>query len=164
MVKRKEGDMSVQTILKGHEFFRHLKVEAVDKINSFSERKKFQRDEFVFKFEERADKVYLLLEGSVHLRLPARPEEFSIVIAKPEKDDLFGLSPLLGSDRYTLEAKCSEKSEVLAIDAKKFRNLLETEPNVGFYIMTEVARVYFDRYIQLLNRLQSIVLQIPLIP
>jgi len=155
--------MSVQTILKGHELFHHLRVEEVDKISSFSERKTFQRDEFVFKYEEKAEKIYLLLEGSVHLRLPSRPEEFSIVVAKPEKDDLFGLSPLLGSDRYTLEAKCPEKSEVLAIDAKKFRNLLETDPRMGFYIMSEVGRIYFDRYIQLLHKLQSIVLQIPLI-
>jgi CRP-like cAMP-binding protein len=155
--------MKVQTILKGHEFFHHLRVEAVDKISSFSERQRFQRDEFIFKYEEKADKIYLLLEGSVHLRLPARAEEFSIVVSKLEKDDLFGLSPLLGSDRYTLEAKCLEKSEVLVIDAKKFRNLLETDLNMGLFIMTEVARIYFDRYIQLLNKLQSIVLQIPLI-
>jgi CRP-like cAMP-binding protein len=155
--------MSVQTILKGHELFHRLRVEAVDKISGFSERQRFQRDDFVFKYEEKADKIYLLLEGSVHLRLPARPEEFSIVVSKLEKDDLFGLSPLLGSDRYTLEAKCLGKSEVLVIDAKKFLNLLETDPNMGFLIMTEVARIYFDRYIQLLNKLQSIVLQIPLI-
>jgi CRP-like cAMP-binding protein len=155
--------MSVQTILKGHELFHHLRVEAVDKISGFSERKTFQRDAFIFKYEEKADKIYLLLEGSVHLRLPARPEEFNIVVAKPAKGDLFGLSPLLGSDRYTLEAKCLEKSEALAIDAKKFRNLLETDLNMGFFIMSEVGRIYFDRYIQLLNKLQSIVLQIPLI-
>jgi hypothetical protein len=34
---------------------------------------------------------------------------------------------------------------------------------MGFFIMSEVGRIYFDRYIQLLNKLQSIVLQIPLI-
>lgn len=155
--------MSIQTILKGHELFHHLRVEAVDSISSFSERRIFQRDEFIFKYEEKADKICLLLEGSVHLRLPARPEEFSIVVAKPEKGDFFGLSPLLGSDRYTLEARCLEKAEVLLIDAKKFRNLLETDLSMGFFIISEVARIYFDRYIQLLNKLQNIVHQIPLI-
>jgi len=48
-------------------------------------------------------------------------------------------------------------------DAKKFRNLLETDSTVGVIIINEVASTYFNRYIEILNRFQGIVTQIPLI-
>jgi CRP-like cAMP-binding protein len=161
--KRKGANMSVTTILKGHEFFSHLRVEDVDKISRFAESKVSEPGDFIFKHGEKAEKVFLLLEGSVHLGLPAKPEEFLVLVSKVEKGDLFGLSSLLGSDRHILAAQCLEKSEVLVIDAKKLRNLLESDCIIGFFIMSEVARAHYDRYIALLNRLQSIVLQIPLI-
>ena len=156
--------MSVESILTGHELFRNLSVEEVDKISEFSERRGFDKNDTIFPQGQLAEKVYLLLEGGVHLRLPAKPEEFRIVVSKLKPDDLFGLSPLLGSERYTLEAQCSEDAEVLAIDAGKFRRLLENDSTAGFFIMSEVAATYFQRYIKVLDRLQNIVLQIPLLP
>ena len=156
--------MGVKSILKGHELFLNLNVEEVDAISDFSERRGYDKGDTIFPQGQKAEKVYILLEGEVYLRLPASPEEFRIVISKLGKDDLFGLSPLLGSERYTVEAQCSEDTEVLAIDAVKFRKLLEASTTSGLYIMSEVAKVYFERYAELMKRLQSIVLQIPLIP
>jgi len=156
--------MGVQNILKGHELFLNLNVEVVDAISGFSERRGFDRGDTIFTRGQKADRVYILLDGVVYLRLPATPEEFRIVVAKLVKDDLFGLSPLLGSGQYTVEAQCAEDAEVLAIDAARFRKLLEQNTSSGMYIMSEVAKVYFERYVELLKRLQNIVLQIPLIP
>jgi len=155
--------MGVQNILKGHELFLNLSVEEVDRVSGFSERRGYDKNDTIFLKGQKADKVYLLLEGAVYLRLPASPEEFRIVVAKLGKDDLFGLSPLLGSEQYTVEAQCAEDAEVLAIDARKFRKLLEASSSAGFYIMSEVAKVYFERYAELMKRLQNIVLQIPLL-
>jgi signal-transduction protein with cAMP-binding, CBS, and nucleotidyltransferase domain len=162
--QRREVLMGVKSILKGHELFLNLNVEEVDAISDFSERRGYDKGDTIFPLGQKAEKVYILLEGAVYLRLPASPEEFRIVIAKLEKDDLFGLSPLLGSERYTVETQCAEDTEVLAIDAVKFRKLLENSTTSGLYIMSEVAKVYFERYVELLKRLQNIVLQIPLIP
>jgi len=156
--------MGVQNILKGHELFLNLSVEDVDKISNFSERRAYGKGDTIFPQGQKADKTFVLLEGSVYLRLPASPEEFRIVVDKLDKNDLFGLSPLLGSERYTVEAQCAQDCQVLAIDAQKLRKMLETSTTSGFYIMSEVAKVYFERYVELLKRLQNIVLQIPLLP
>lgn len=156
--------MGVQSILKGHELFRNLSVEDVDRISGFSEVRGFARGDTIFLRGQQADKVYILQGGVVYLRLPADPEEFRIVVAKLEPGDLFGLSPLLGSEVYTLEAQSAEDCEVLGINAREFRSLLEDRSASGFYIMSEVARVYFERYVELLKRLQNIVLQIPVLP
>jgi CRP-like cAMP-binding protein len=156
--------MTVASILKGHELFRNLTVEDVDRISRFAELRAFDKGDTIFLLGQKSDKVYILQSGTVYLRLPAEPEEFRIVVAKLGDYDLFGLSPLLGSEVYTLEAQSASDCEVLAIDAQKFRSLLEDSAASGFYIMSEVARLYFERYVELLKRLQNIVLQIPVLP
>ena len=156
--------MSVTNILKGHELFHNLSLEEVNNISEFSERRGWDKGDTIFLKGEKADKVYLLLEGAVLLRLPAQPpDEYRIIISKIGEGDLFGLSPLLGSSRYTVEAQCDADTEALAIDAGKSRKILEDDSVAGLAIMSEVADIYFHRYIELLERLQNIVLQIPLI-
>ncbi len=153
--------MSVANVLRGHELLKNLAMEEIDKISRFSERKKYKKGDTIFLHGEASAHVYILLKGRVLLRLPAKPEEFRIVIARIAEGELFGLSPLLGSEKYTAEAQCAEDSEVLAIDAQQLRALLQEDCVAGFCIMGEVAHAYFTRYIKLLGRLQGIVTQIP---
>jgi CRP-like cAMP-binding protein len=155
--------MKVASILKGHALFSNFSIEEVNLISGFSEKKRYRKHELVFEYGQKANHVFVLLEGSVLLHLPAKPEEFRIVISKVAAGDLFGLSSLLGSEQYILDAQCAELADILVIDAKKFRNLLEKDPTAGFIIMNEVASTYFNRYIEILNRFQGIVTQIPLI-
>ena len=155
--------MSLVPVLKAHRFFRRLETDEIEKISEFSERRKYPKDDKIYLHDQKADKIYLLLQGTVFLRTRAREDEAKVIVSKLEGGDLFGVGPLLGSNYYTLEAYCAEESEVLCIDAEKFKNLLEANHKAGFLIMGEVARVYFERYIAILNRLQKFISQIPLV-
>ena len=119
--------MSVASILQGHELLKNLTMEEVDRISRFSERKKFKKNDTIFLHEADAAQTFILLKGRVLLRLPAKPDEFRIVIGSINEGELFGLSPLLGSAKYTSEAQCAEASEVLAIDAIELRKLLQAD-------------------------------------
>jgi CRP-like cAMP-binding protein len=123
----------------------------------------YEAGETIIKVGGAPTHVFLLLEGAVNLRLPAHPAEFGIVVSQIEKGELFGISPLLGSSRYTAAAQCAGASTVLAIEAKPLRALLKANPVVGFHIMTQVAQVYFSRYMSVLKILQGVVGQIALI-
>ncbi len=155
--------MSIDRMLKGHDLFQSLSVEEAHRLSGFSSVKKYEADDTIFKYNGLGLHVYMLMEGVVYLRLPASPQDFSFAISKIEKGELFGLSPLLGSERYTATAQCTEPAEVLCIEAKPFRELLQKNCPVGFQIMSQVADVYFTRYISLLKNLQGVVNQIPLI-
>jgi len=154
--------MKVASILKGHALFSNFSIEEVNQISGFSEKKRYRKHEVVFSYGEKADYVFILLEGSVLLHLPAKPEEFRIVISKVTAGDLFGLSSLLGSEHYILEAQCADLADILVIDARNSEPLGERS-TAGFIIMNEVASTYFNRYIEILKRFQGIVTQIPLI-
>jgi len=155
--------MSVGKMLKGHDLFASLSVEEMNQISNLASSKTYAADETIFKYNGAGSHVYMLMSGSVYLRLPANAPDFSFVISKIEMGELFGLSPLLDSPRYTSTAQCTEECEVLAIEAKPFRELLRNNHLVGFNIMNQVAHIYFSRYIAVLKNVQSILNQIPLI-
>ena len=155
--------MNIDGLLKGHDLFRSLTPNEANQLSSFSSVKKCSANEIIFRYNDVADHVYMLMTGSVHLRLPASPQDVSLVISTMEKGELFGLSPLLDSPRYTATALCSEDTEVLSIEAKPFRELLMGNCMVGFNVMNQVAHIYFHRYINVLKNLQGVVNQISLI-
>ena len=155
--------MNIDKIVKGHDIFRSLNVDETAKLSGFSADKKFKAGDVVFKYNGASSHVYMLMSGSVTLRLPAAGSDISFAISNLEKGELFGLSPLLGSKRYTSTAQCNSDVEVLAIEAKPLHDLLKENAPVGFDIMNQVARIYFARYIDVLMHFQGIVSQIPLI-
>jgi len=126
--------MSVASILKGQEFFHNLGAEEIEAINGFSEQRTFEKEDQIYTYAEKADKVYLLLRGSVLLRLPSMDGEAKLIIAKIEKGELFGISPLLGAEGYAVDALCAEKAEVLAIEAGSLQRLLREDCVAGFAI------------------------------
>ena len=152
--------MGVTRMLKGHELFRSLSFEQVEKISSFSGLKEFHKDENVFKSGVLGSHIFVLQEGRVNLRLPADAHEASLVVGRIEKGDIFGLSPLLGTGRHTTTAKCAGHCKVLAIPVGPLRELLEQNSLVGLHIMTVAAQAYFTRYIETLNRVQKVINEI----
>lgn len=155
--------MSVTKLLTGHELFRSLRFEDVDRINSFSGLKDLDADAFVFERGMQGSHIYVLLEGQVHLRLPAGAHEASLGVGRIEKGEIFGLAPLLGAGRHLTSARCAEPCKVLAIEAAPLRELLEQEHAVGFHIMSMAAQAYFTRYVETLERVRKVINEIAVV-
>ena len=155
--------MSVTGMLKAHDLFRALTPKELDQVSSFSAVRKFEKDQMVFELDQRSRHVFQVLEGSIYLQLPGALPEFNIIVSKVEKGEIFGLSPLLGTSRYTASARCVNRCAVLAIEAESFRRLLQENSLVGFHIMSRVADIYFNRYVEVVKNLQGVLGQIPMI-
>ena len=150
--------MNGPTEFKGHELFRSLSMEAVHRINQLSEIKEFKAGDTIFHQNQEANNLYILLEGLVALRFPATEEAFSVSVIKIEKNDLIGAGALLGSLKYITQAYCVKDSKIFSINAKKFRQILEEDGINSFAVMVKIAHVYFERYIYLMQKIQSIFL------
>ncbi len=155
--------MPAERTLKGRDLFGSLSVEETNRISGFSDVRRYDPGDTIFRFNAPCTHVFSLLEGSVHLALPAKPDDVSVVISKIEKGELFGLSPLLDSKNYTTTAVSQTYTEALAIEAQPFQRLLRENCPAGLDIMTQVAHIYFNRYISVLQSLQGVVNQIALI-
>ena len=152
--------MDVPRTLGGHDIFRSLTVEEVNQVSSFAAMRKLQKDELVFEIDSRSTHVYMLIKGGINLRLPAKDQDFNLVISQVKAGELFGLSPLLGSTKYTTTAQCTAPTEVLSIEAKPFEALLKGNLHVGQEVMRQVANIYITRYIELLMRLSGVMSQV----
>ena len=149
--------MSNETVLKGHDVFGSLNVDEIHELSTFSTVKEFKDREIVFANNQAASHFYILMDGLVYLQLPASLPEFTIPVTKVEKGELFGISPLLKSQRYTSTAQCYKDTRALAVEAIPFRNLLQRNCPAGLDIITRVAGIYFTRYLDLIRRFQGVV-------
>ena len=149
--------MSVTSMMKGHELFQSLSFEDIEKVSTFSASTTFDRGEEVFRSGSLGTHFFALLDGEIRLRLPAKAHETSLVVGRIERGGIFGLSPLLGSPRFTTTAVCHTTCTVLAVEVAQFRTLLENNCRVGFMVMSVAANAYFTRYVATLKRIQNVV-------
>lgn len=149
--------MSETTMIKGHELFQSLSFEEVEQVSSFAGPKHYEEGQTIFRKGEKGSHFFIVIDGRVNLILPSEDNESQLVVGRLEKDEIFGLSPLLGSDRYSTMARCPEKATVLAVEIVPFWKLLEDNPRVGLHMMNVMAQAYFARYIDTLARIQNIV-------
>jgi len=154
--------MGIGQILKGHDLFGLLSVEDMNLVSGFSSVKTLSAGESIFQFNALSTHVYVLMKGSVHLRLPSDDPDVSFLVHKLKTGEFFGLAPLLGQDRYTTTAYCTSAVQVLAIEAEPFRELLQHDYAVGYQVMREAARIYYSRYLGVIRSLQGVISQIPL--
>jgi CRP-like cAMP-binding protein len=97
----------------------------------------------------------------VELRKPTR-EGPSLVVDDLIEGSIFGVSALMGTGRCLLNAECVEDSEVLKIECKVLRQILDENPVVGYATQRRISQIFFKRYVDAMERLQAVVQAIPL--
>jgi CRP-like cAMP-binding protein len=145
----------------GQEIFKHLRAEQISEISAASEVVKFKRGDMIYRRGQKAGSVYVVLEGRVALRMPGN-ENFRLAIDTCDKGDLFGTSVFFNMDNYVLDAQCTEDSEVLKIDFLVLKNIMDRDRLTGLAIQTQIAKIYYNRYINTMEKLQAILMSIPL--
>jgi hypothetical protein len=75
---------------------------------------------------------------------------------------IFGSCVCFQFDAYSLTARCSTDSKLLKIKASTLKKLMDEDILMGYAIQTTISRVYFQRYIETMRKLQAVVQSIPL--
>lgn len=133
-------------ILSRFNLFRDLPESFLSEIAKIGIESFVKKDEFIFREGEAADKLYLLIGGSVALRvkLTSRPESVTVsFVSKPYQS--LGWSGVVAPHHYTSSAECEEDCELLIIPAEPFLELLQAQPQHGFVVMKRIAEVIADR-------------------
>jgi len=147
--------------LVGHDLFQLLRPDQVQIISDVAERISLADGETVFAQGEEAVHFYVVLEGQVALRLPGRTG-VNILIEEAGRGAVFGSCLCFQRRSYTLTARCIQDSNLLKIKASTLKDILEEDPVLGHTVQALISRVYFQRYIDTMLKLQSIVGNIPL--
>ncbi len=146
--------------IKAQDVFSFLRPDQVNAISDASERVTCNAGDLVYEKGDKAESLYVVLDGEVTLRVPGQGG-VSLVIDQLGKGALFG-GPLGQKRRaYALSAQCSQKAKLLKIDMGAMKKLMEQDERMGLYLQRHIATAYFNRYIDTMKKLQAIVRNIP---
>jgi len=141
------------------EIFSLLTSKQVAEISEVAVIKHFQEGQIVYDHKEAAINLFILLEGEVSLRIPSKKdmsiEKFSLEIEKiTDHGELFGTNLLFGIKRYITRARISKPSKIMILDAEKFLHIMR-ENGSEFVVMSYLAKVYFQRYINTMKEFEE---------
>jgi len=100
----------------------------------------------IFTMGHLADRIYLLLEGTVRLTIHATalPEPMTITVINTP-DRVLGWSAIIGSGHYSSTALAVTDVRAIAIDGHALMDFLNQNPCDGYVVMMRVAQVISQR-------------------
>jgi len=132
--------------LKNLEALSVFNEKQLGELAKLTEKKSFKAKEHIYEHGDRAKYMFIVSKGLVSLRQLMPGDEVGIVFEMRERGEFFGAACLMKPQQYTLSAVCMEDTEVLAIDADKLFDLVESDPELGTKFMRKIAQLYFERY------------------
>jgi CRP-like cAMP-binding protein len=136
--------------------FTYLDPEQINAIHRASEVVEYRAGEVVYSQGDKAEFLYVVLEGKVELRLPLK-KGFSVSIESLDGGTMFGAGASFALQAYTLTAQCLANSKLLKIDAPLLQQLMENDCRMGYAIQKRISALYFKRYIKTMMKFQAAV-------
>ena len=147
--------MAVEKLEK-HELFGLLSPEDIGRLSNVSGLVKLKEGDKICSEGIPASHLFILIKGRVELRRPTRGGH-SFLVDDLIEGSIFGISSLTGTDRYLLNAECVKDSEVLKIEGKVLRQILDENPVVGYATQRRISQIFYKRYVDAMERLQTVV-------
>jgi len=142
--------------LEKHELFGLLSPEDIRSLSGVSAVMAMKEGEKVCSEGVPASHLFVLLKGRVELRRRTKGGT-GFVVDDLTEGSIFGVSAMMGGDRYLLNAECTMDSEVLKIEGRTLLQILDQNPTVGYATQRRISQIFFKRYVDVMERLQAIV-------
>jgi CRP-like cAMP-binding protein len=111
----------------------------------------YTQDTIIFKQGDPAGFLYVLVEGTVDLRL----REEKTIISLNEKSDLFGWSSLVENAEYTASAVCRSTVKAIQIETgPKLGRILNAHPEFGLILYRRLAALFNKRLSNIYQKFQ----------
>jgi CRP-like cAMP-binding protein len=147
--------------LNRHELFELLTPKQMERLSNSSGTVKLEEGQRICLEGAPATHLFVLLKGRVELRRPTKVG-LTLLVDDLTEGGIVGVSSLMGTGRYLLNGVCVEESEVLRIEAEELRRILEENPVVGCAIQQRISQIFFKRYVETMERLQTVVQAMPI--
>jgi CRP-like cAMP-binding protein len=172
--------------LSERDVFHYLRPEQINAIDKISETIDCHAGDLVYTRGDKARYLYALLDGQVELVLPGKggiavlieslnrdaifgtsasfaPRAWWFIGHRNPNDAVFGTNASFDPGTYTLTARCTADSKILKIDTIALRQLMEEDCRMGYAIQRHISDLYFKRFVETMNKLQAIVMNIPMV-
>ncbi len=143
------------------EVFQYLRPDQFMTISDAAKVLELRAGDTIYSKGERADFFYVVLDGEVSLRLPSRAG-VSVLVDTLTRGAMFGSCVCFQFVNYSLTAQCVSDAKVLQLEASALKELMDGDLVMGYAIQTQISRIYFNRYLDTMKKLQAIVMNLPI--
>ena len=119
-------------IVKEIEIFKGIEPEVMNQIADICSEENYSKDVVLFKKGEKAENLYILEEGSVHLVIE---NGGTITYTLNEQGQVFGWSSMVESGQYTASGICATDLKVLKIERDRLDKIFSQYPDAGLRIL-----------------------------
>jgi CRP/FNR family cyclic AMP-dependent transcriptional regulator len=135
---------SVTELLRAHPLFEGLDAETVERLAGCAVNRHFAPDEYLFRTGEPADHFFMLRLGGVALDVVG-PGERELVVDTVGPGGVVGISWLVPPYRWANDARATESTSAVALDATCLRARFDEDPRLGYQMLQRVLSAMADR-------------------
>jgi len=138
--------MGCEQLLSEVDLFEDLPDEQIAAIAEICEEETYSKGEMIFDESEQAEKLFILMDGrvSIRMRLTSRPQSITVSILNSPPQS-FGWSGVVDPYFYTAFALSEEDCRLLSLPGQKLIEVLRQEPVSGFEVMRRISEVISSR-------------------
>jgi CRP-like cAMP-binding protein len=137
-------------LLRRFPFFAPFSPDQLKELALISDEFHAETGDHLFKEGQPAEALYLLIEGGVDLSFrseekyhPKSSKEFSVGEINP--GEVFGISSLVEPYILNATSTISKTTSYLKIDAIELRKMMVADPQLGYLVLKQIARVLKER-------------------
>lgn len=131
--------------LKHSDLFSGMNMDLIRWIMEIGVRESYEQGQILFNGGDYPDRFYLLIRGSIQLKLEETGEQ---VYLGNTPGELIGWSALVDRNFFTTSAECLENTDVLKIDRERFLQFLNQDPGVASLFYKNLSRALGHRLMQ----------------
>lgn len=129
-------------VIKEIELFKGIDQDIMNEIVDICAEKSYAKDTVIFEKGEEANRLYILEEGTVKLKIT---NGGTITYSLTDLGDIFGWSCMLESGHFTASAVCATEIKALEIKRDALDKILHRHPHAGITILKRLAGVFSKR-------------------
>jgi CRP/FNR family transcriptional regulator, cyclic AMP receptor protein len=131
-------------VLRRYPYFAGVADESLKAVAMLAEEKCFPAGKHLFSEGDTADFLNIIVQGQVNIQYLLGNGELRTVDTLVD-GDILGWSALIEPYKYTAIGTTTKETQVVAIQAKKLRELCANDPLLGYHMTVEVAKLLAHR-------------------
>ena len=135
---------TLEPLLAEHPFLKGLKQEHLELLVGCASNVRFEAGAFVFRQGQEANHFYILRDGKVAVELFA-PQRGAVAIDTYGEGDVLGWSWLIPPYHWRFDARATEPTRAISLDARCMRTKCENDHDLGYELMKRFARLIEQR-------------------
>jgi len=143
--------------LKQVDIFKELNDDGLGLIAQISYEQEATAGTQIFAEGERANHIYILTEGKVHIMMGKDPTLEPVIIDAIIKGEIFGWSALVDEHSFTASAVAVSDAHLIVIDGEKLKELCEANDRMGSIVRKGILNVVSSRVAHLGRKFKELI-------